>query len=364
MKTARITKVAPTIERVDVCISVYYAMSCAKFQNTSSEELRIPTHALICGVLARYTYTTMLHRHEYKKLIWIDLESPTVDEVRRVAEEFKINPHVADELMSPTLRPHTERYDHYLYLVLHFPTLHRTKASPVNSEQEVDFLIGSNFIITTRYEELSAFTDFRKVFEINATLAEDHFSDNSFDIFLMLAKRLYRTVDAEIDEIREILDTIEGEIFKGREREMVASLSRAGRNILNLKQSLDPHQDILSSLRELTSEFVGPEYVARVRSIENIYYRSSKHVTRIWQTLAELRETNNSLLSTKQNEVMKTLTIMAFVTFPLMLISSVFGMNTNFLPIVGYAYDFWIVISIMATATLGMFFYFRYKHWL
>ena len=306
----------------------------------------------------------MLHRHEYKKLTWIDLESPTVEEVHRVAEEFQLNPVEADELLSPTLRPHTERYDDHLYLVLHFPTLQRPRRIGTTHEQEVDFIIGKNFLITTRYEELALFIEFRKVFEVNAALEKGHFTDNAFDIFLLLAKRLYRGVDVEIDEVRETLECIEAEIFKGREKEMVEAISKAGRDILNLKQALDPHQDILTSLNALTAEFAGKEYLSRVRAIESMYYRSRKHITNTWQTLSELRETNNSLLTTKQNEVMKTFTIMAFVTFPLMLVTSVFGMNTHTLPIVGDENDFWIIVGIMVIATLAMFLYFRHRRWL
>lgn len=304
----------------------------------------------------------MLHRHEYKNLVWIDLESPTVEEVRRVADEFNVHPVVADELLSPTLRPHTEKYDNHLYLVLHFPSLERSRGQV--PEQEVDFIIGKKFIITTRYEELPSFIEFRKVFEVNAALEEDHFTDNSFDIFLLLAKRLYRTVDGQIDDIRETLERIEDQIFKGQEKEMVISLSKVGRDILNLKQALDPHQDILSSLASLTDSFAGEEYVARVRAIESMYYRSRKHITRIWQTLTELRETNNSLLTTKQNEVMKIFTILAFVTFPLSLIASVFGMNTTYMPFVGTRYDFWIIVGVMGFTTFLMFLYFRHKNWL
>jgi len=306
----------------------------------------------------------MLHRHEYKNLVWIDLESPTVEEMRRVADEFGIDQVVADELLSPTLRTHTERYDNYLYLVLHFPTLRHPGGTAVAPEQEVDFIIGKKFIITARYEALATFVEFRKVFEVNAALQEDHFTDNPFDIFLLLAKRLYRTVDAEIETVRETLELIENEIFEGNEKEMVIALSKAGRDILNLKQALDPHQDVLGSLSDLTSDFAGPEYLSRVRAIESMYYRARKHVTRIWQTLTELRETNNSLLSTKQNEVMKIFTILAFVTFPLSLIASIFGMNTENVPFIGHPQDFWIVVVIMGVATFFMFLFFKSKKWL
>jgi len=306
----------------------------------------------------------MIHRHEYKNLVWVDLVSPTPEEMRQVANEFGINQIVADELLSPTLRSHTEQYENYLYLVLHFPTLKHPKDSIVAPEQEVDFIVGKNFIVTARYEELVTFVEFRKVFEVNAALEEEHFTDNPFDIFLLLAKRLYKTVDSEIDTVRTTLEQIEKEIFEGNEKEMVVALSKAGRDILNLKQALDPHQDVLSSLTELTTDFAGQEYVARVRAIENTYYRARKHVTRIWQTMSELRETNNSLLSTKQNEVMKIFTILAFVTFPLSLFASIFGMNTQNIPFVGSEHDFWIVIGMMGMATFFMFLFFRQKKWL
>jgi len=61
---------------------------------------------------------------------------------------------------------------------------------------------------------------------------------------------------------------------------------------------------------------------------------------------------------------MKTLTIMAFVTFPLTLISSVFGMNTTYLPIVGVHGDFWIILGFMCTLAIVFFSYFKYKKWL
>tara|TARA_B100000745_G_scaffold292473_1_gene233371 strand:+ start:29465 stop:30382 length:918 start_codon:yes stop_codon:yes gene_type:complete len=305
----------------------------------------------------------MLRRHTYKKITWIDLVSPTQDEVREAAQELGVDAQVASELLSPTLRPHIEKYENHLYLVLHFPTLKPTTHLS-SAEQEVDFVIGKDFLITARYEELESFSEFRQVFEVNATLEDDHIGDSPFDIFLLLTRRLYKGVEAEIYTVREKLEYIEKEIFEGYEKEMVVALSHAGRDILNLKQALDPHQEILRSLGELTEAFSGREYVSRVKKIENMYYRSRKHIIRIWQTLSELRETNNSLLSTKQNEVMKKLTIMAFVTFPLMLISSIFGMNTKILPIAGMDNDFWIITGVMLIATCIMFLFFKHKNWL
>lgn len=306
----------------------------------------------------------MLHRHTYKGITWIDLVAPTRQEVAETAAEFGVDSLIAHELLAPTLQPRAEHLGEHLYLVLHFPAL-SASSSLSSHEQEVDFVIGKNVLITTRYEELQTLSEFRHVFSTHdPDNADTSVCETSFDMFALLARRLYKGVETEVNVVREKLEYIEKEIFEGYEKEMVVSLSYAGRDILNLKQALDPHQEILHSLVELTEKFDGKAAAQRMRSVENIYYRSRRHITRIWQTLNELRETNNSLLSTKQNEVMKTLTIMAFVTFPLMLISSIFGMNTHVLPLVGMRYDFWIITGLMGIATLAMFIFFKYRKWL
>ena len=80
--------------------------------------------------------------------------------------------------------------------------------------------------------------------------------------------------------------------------------------------------------------------------------------------MGDLRTTNDSLLSTKTNEVMKVLTILAFITFPLSLIASIFGMNIDSAPLANNPYGFWIVIGIMIALMISMFLYFRHKRWL
>ena len=81
------------------------------------------------------------------------------------------------------------------------------------------------------------------------------------------------------------------------------------------------------------------------------------------ETLVDLRETNDSLLTTKTNEIIKVLTVMAFIILPLTFVTQLFSMNTK-LPIVGSPYDFEIISGGMLALALGMFLYFKHKKWL
>ena len=47
----------------------------------------------------------MIFRHEHAGGVWVDLEQPTEDDVRRVANEFSIGERIVKEALSPTPSP-------------------------------------------------------------------------------------------------------------------------------------------------------------------------------------------------------------------------------------------------------------------
>jgi len=296
--------------------------------------------------------------------------------------EYDIDPLTMHELLEPSLKPRAEDNDEYLYLVLRFPSIRDDK---MLSEQEIDFILGKDFLITTRYQAIQSFEELKKILETHSvTSSADGIEDEqdslianskykyATDLFFELVAGMYDIVERQIDEVRDDLEDIEENIFNEKEREMVFALSNTGRDILNLRQALDPHDNILQSLKGQIEKYSSKDHKSSLRLIENMYYKLQKDTQQLWQSLNELRETNNSLLTTKQNEVMKIFTILAFVTFPLSLVSSIFGMNTEYIPITGLHLnilgfeikDFWVVISLMTLATILMFMYFKKKRWI
>ena len=108
----------------------------------------------------------------------------------------------------------------------------------------------------------------------------------------------------------------------------------------------------------------GEQYIHNVKEISRRYQRLARRLRALSDTVDELRDTNIGILTTKQNEVMKILTIMAFITFPLTLFTSLFGMNTHTTPLVGQPGDFWIILSIMIVVSIGFFAFFKYMRWM
>ena len=153
------------------------------------------------------------------------------------------------------------------------------------------------------------------------------------------------------------------EIFNEREKEMVLEISKISRKLIIFKQALVAHGDVMHDAHQNFVKIFGSSFASTLIALDEFYDHIMRRLVSLTESSDELRETNHALVSTKEGETMKTLTIMAFVTYPLTLVASIFSMNARYTPIVGERYDFFIIIGIMAVTATILYFYFRYKRW-
>lgn len=310
----------------------------------------------VSGILCR-----MRSVYDHNGIEWIDVESPTQSDLQDVVERFSITPMVAEELLTATPKPRIEFFPTHMYIILHFPAL---RHSHKTLEQEVDFVVGREFIVSTHYDTVDPLHHFSKIFEVNSVLNKSAIGDHAGYLFYYMLKKLYRSVEHEVEHVRNHLRAIEEHVFSGHEVRMVEAISNAARDLLNLRQTIEPHREVLHTLESEGSKLFGPEFAPYLRSLSNEYYRVHNHIMRNTESLHELRETNNSLLSTKQSETMRVLTIMALLTFPLSLVVAILDMNAAGNPLRGIPYDFWIVVSAVSLLGALMLWYFKHKRWL
>ncbi len=305
----------------------------------------------------------MIKKYTSQNITWIDMEEPNRKEIKSLMAEYKIHPLVAEELMVPTFRPTVELYENFIYLILHFPSFNHSNNNVGNYNTEIDFIVGKDFFITTRYSGINPLQKTSKLFEIENLLSEENSLEHGGFLFYYVVQQLYKNLVNELDYIENLQEEMEKGIFGGNEKEMVKEISRVSHNLLDFRQATIHHKDVLDSLQEIGNKFFGKDFSYYLKDINNKYRKVSHILDTNIENLKELRRTNDSLLTTKQNETMKIFTILAFVTFPMSLFASIFGMNTTFIPFIGLKGDFWIIIGIMVSLTSLMFLFFKYKKW-
>lgn len=303
----------------------------------------------------------MIQRHNHNGLTWIDLQSPTPKEVADISVEFDLDHATAEELLLPSLKPRVDFADKWIYLILHFPSLRHGRKT---KETEVDFVIGQKFIITTHYDTVDPLHKFSKVFETNSMLDREHLGEHGGFLLFYMLKTMYKAIDHEGEYIRRELNQIEENIFSGREVDMVEAISRSARDLLNLRQTIEPHREVLHDLETNGHAFFGTDFVPYLKGMSNEYYRVHNHIMRNTESLHELRETNNSLLTTKQNETMRLLTVMALLTFPLTLLVTIADFHGTGNPFSHVENGFWYIVGIVFVSAMGLWWLFSRKKWL
>lgn len=303
----------------------------------------------------------MISKYTYKGLTWIDLESPTEEEVAHVMESHSIPVLVGQEMKNKSLHSKVDLYPNFIYLILHFPQVSHNLSR--GEEKEIDFIVGNDFIITTHYEFIDSLHEFSKTFEVDAILEKKMDVDHAGFLFFHLLKSLYVHSRFQLNDVNLILKDTERKIFEGTEGNMVVKISNINRTLLDFRQALRFHREVLDSFDLAAKQFFGPKFGYYISSIISEYNKTQAILDSHKEILDDLRVTNDSLLANKTKETMKMLTIITFLISPISVISNIFVINANFLGIKDPS-PYYVVLGLMFITSFLAFMYIKFKKWL
>jgi magnesium transporter len=300
----------------------------------------------------------MITTRAFMDQTWIDLNSPSKEEIDSLVLTQNVDPIIAKDLLAPTPTQHAQDRDRIIYAVLHIPVFKHPHS--ISDSQEVDFVISENSLITARYDSIDALHYFAKQIEASEILNK---SEN-FPLFFGMMKEIYKSMTDELAYMKDRVEEIENSIFEGQEKAMVFAISGASRNLLNFRRIVDPHGNVFEFLRDIGTEKFGKEFGAQAKALIEEWRRIMRTVNNQIDLVIGLRETNNSMLSTKQNEIMKTLAVIGSVLLPLSIIGQIFGMSIHNFPLIDNPNAFWIIMGLMVVVVLTMLTYARIKKWM
>ncbi|MEI6420046.1 MAG: CorA family divalent cation transporter [bacterium] len=303
----------------------------------------------------------MLKKYTFNKVTWVDVENPTKEDIDTLLNEYNLDPEIAQELTLPTYKPRVKSYGDYLYMVLHFPAFKHSHGE--EPKQEIDFVIGKDFIITGRYNPIDQLEKVIKIFEVNTLLNKNDSTSDAGHLFYFIIKELFKSVIDEIDFVNDSLKNIERKIFQGKEKEMVIALSKVSRNLLEFKNIIMSQNETITNFEQYGRSFFNKNLSYSLSNIVSEHYKIEQSIEKNIILLQELRETNNSLLSTKQNEIMKTLTIITFIVMPFSIVNGFFQILTVNTPLIGHRYDWYLIVGTETFLVGCMYTYARKKKW-
>jgi len=276
-------------------------------------------------------------------------------------DQYGVHPLVAEELRLPTVKSKVDSYENHAYLVMHFPTKNHDSDGLI----EIDFIIGKDFIITVHYDSTDLINKFARMLEVNTVLKHNKLiGEHAGYLFFYMIREMYRTLHDELYFLKDALSDIEKQIFGGKEKEMVLEISETSRDLLSFRHAIARHGDVLESFQDSAKNLFSKEYSKHIEFIEDEHKRIDRTVMILSETLSELRETNNSLLETKQGEIMKIFTAITLISSMLTITASWFLLEASDKPFRGSNHEFWYVGSLMLVIAVILAFIMKKNRWL
>ncbi len=295
------------------------------------------------------------------KITWVDIQDPTKEDVMYLKKRFKVHPLVLGELIPPGHRPKVEHEQDYLFMSFYYPVYSKEKRE--TRSRELDIIVTRDTIITSHYHSILPLKALFDSCNLYKEARGTYMSKSSGYLLFYILNGFWRNCLTKLERADKRLDFIEKEIFRGKEKEMVREISYVKTDAINFLRIIEPQKAILESLEVEGASFFGPELTPYFTDILGLYGQAWNELKTYKETILNLEKTNQSLLSTKTNEIIKILTVFSIIVLPLTLIASLWGMNVN-IPLQGSPWGFWFIMGMMIFVMVFMFAYFRKKKWI
>lgn len=278
--------------------------------------------------------------------------------LQKLAEHFGIHPLILEDIFNVDHMPKIEELENNLFVTLKNLTW-GNESQTIDSEH-ISIYLGENILIS--------------------------FEENGNDLFAPIIERLkigkgkgrlrqedylcYLLIDHIVDNYYLLLDNIEDQIenlekllIDNPSDDLSYSFLRLKKNLMLMRKSVNPLKDEVRYLsrdeRETISDYTR-QYFGDI----------SDHLTYITQSTDSFREMISSMLdllmaknANRMNSIIKTLTLVSTIFIPMTLITSIYGMNFEYMPELHWKYGYPLFLS--ATAAMGfiMYLYMKKKKW-
>lgn len=296
---------------------------------------------------------------------WIDMVHPSPEEEAQVEALIGVEVPSHDELrdIEPSSRLYLENGAAYLTASVVWKS--ETDFALI---ADIGFVLAGHRLVTIRYAEPKAFSMFA------ANAHRELKGLGGHDV-------MTRLVEAMIDRSAEVLenrsrriDALSTDVFsrgtvsnpEAVTRDLEATLGVIAshqRTIAKLRESLMSLARVASFLQTLPEVSGDKTLKQRCRSMAGDIQSLSEHADFISENVVFLLDAALGLISVRQNQVMKVLSVAAMVFLPPTFIGTVYGMNFQDMPELSQPWAYPIALAVMAVSALGPYLWFKRKGW-
>lgn len=272
---------------------------------------------------------------------WIHLHRITPEDARMMEEDFGLHPLAVEDCLNQEYqRPKVEEYDRYTFVVVHGIDYEATAESVTTAE--LNIFVGENAVITSALVDMPAIDHLREEARRGRELLPETPSLLAYTLIDAIVDNTFPI----IERMDDVTDLIEQEVLQNAHPALLAHLVNLKRSIMRLSRVTGPQGLLLGQL----ANGIHP----RFRGTEMLFRDIHDHQLWVSEQILDLRDradhavdTYHSVLSLKQNETMRVLSVVASIFLPLTLLAGIYGMNFQHMPELQWRYGYFVVLAVM-----------------
>jgi magnesium transporter len=281
--------------------------------------------------------------------LWVDIDTRDSDKVTMLKDVFHFHPLAIEEAVNHQSRVKLEEFDRYVLLIVRTVAFCETTDDPYDLDTvNISFFLGKNYLVTVHGADTNPVDSTRELLERKPELAT-HGPAKLMHAIVDQAVDAYFPI---IDKLDEFMDSLEEKIYGAFDQDALREVFAVKRLVLTLRRHLAPERDALSVLTNRPSTLLTPDTQVYFRDIYD-------HVLRIYDSLETYRELLSSTMDSYLTQVSnrlgmatKALGIVATVTLPFVVVSGMWGMNFEHIPLHSHPHGF--MILVFAQLALGL----------
>ena len=290
--------------------------------------------------------------------VWVDFESPTQEDLEKVADELSLHELAIEDALVPGQRPKIDRYENFLFVTVYDTTFDGESGDLVTSE--VKAFVTRRAVVTIHDAS----------FDIE--LVRKHWDDNKDLIDHGVPYLLWGLLDAIVDRQYQVADSLDDQI-DGLEDGMFDPKPQTmdvQRRSFTLRRSLVELRRIVTPMREVLNTLLRRDDMNTTKGMGPYYQDVYDHVLRVTEQTDSLRDlvstildTNLSIQSNRMNLVMKKVTSWAAIIAVPTAVTGYFGQNVQF-PWFGSGTGWIVSDAAIVIGGVVLYFSFKKRDWL
>ena len=289
---------------------------------------------------------------------WIDLYEPTKEEFESVAQELELSPRVIEGAIKPQQRPKLVRYGDSLFVVL-------KTARYLDEPEKVEFselhvLVGKDFIVTVRYEEIPALEEVRRRLEGEP----ESLRQGPQPILHEIMDQIVDDYEPVLEGLGTDIQEVEDEVFGGNADDVSQRIYELSRELVQFQRATSPLARSLERGAERNEHDIDPELRSYLRELHDRVLRVEEPTEGFRDMLSDILVVNLTLIGVRQNDQTKKISAWAAILIVPTLITGIYGMNFDFMPELHWTFGYPLALALMVSISVGLYAVFRYVRWL